>query len=223
MRAYSHRYVLVAMVAAGVLLTQYAPVSILEGASPRCFTAVTFENSVRRVKGGIDEECGPGHSPPWGNWGVDSNYGRRRDGYQWSGWKRKSSWLQWNSCTQGRWAPPNPEYYNDAGHTKQKAAPDDTNSYAARYQRGPRNRTCDSLYGNSYTYRNQYTRLYELDKGLIFGGDDYITTLHYGTIRVPITCSNDWDCRGASSWRSRENSKVSARVRIRIRTWRVWR
>jgi len=117
------------------------PAPVVEAASDYCMTQLTFQNDRRRVKGSLDQECGvPGipwfleHSPPWGNWGVNSNYGRRSNGFQWAGWNRlpgHDPWHQWSTCTRGRFAPPNPQYYNDGGGRTQKAAPDNT-AYARR-------------------------------------------------------------------------------------------
>ena len=74
-----------------------------------------------------------------------------------------------------------------------------------------------------YVFRSNYMDLYELDGGGIFGGgDDYVTTLKFGKVSVPISCSADWNCSGRSRWRSsRSNSNASARLRIRVTTRRV--
>ena len=69
----------------------------------RCYTYIYFYNDARLVHGPVNVECGGAsdgwHSEPFGNWGVDSPYGRKRDGYQFSGWHSDDGWLQWNSCT----------------------------------------------------------------------------------------------------------------------------
>ena len=50
--------------------------------------------------------------------------------------------------------------------------------------------------GGVYTSRDIYMHLYELDAGGIFGGaDDKITTLRYGDIHVPISCTGTWAVR----------------------------
>lgn len=53
-----------------------------------------------------DEECtrgvGPfGHSVPFGNWGVSSNVGSKRDADQFKGWDKPCSEIkvEWNSCS----------------------------------------------------------------------------------------------------------------------------
>jgi hypothetical protein len=48
------------------------------------------------------EECGRFfHTSPWGNWGVNSNVGTRRDTDQFKGWHQHCSQtkVEWNSCS----------------------------------------------------------------------------------------------------------------------------
>lgn len=45
------------------------------------------------------------HSVPFGNWGVSSNVGTRKDGHQFQGWDYGSK-IEWNSCTRD--FPPGP-------------------------------------------------------------------------------------------------------------------
>ena len=188
----------------------------------RCGVSLGFYNKLRRVKGAIGVECGRWHSAPWGNWGVESRYGGRRDSFQFAGWKLDGGLLQWNSCTLNhkKYRAPNALYYNDNNYRTQKAAPDDTRSYASHFSKGPRNWTCAGSFGGVHTYRNVYMALYELDPGGIFGGgDDRVTSLYYGTIHVAMTCQGAWRCRGVSSWKaSSYNTKASAEVRIIVNT-----
>ena len=72
-----------------------------------CELRLDFENKRRRIPGDVNTECNRIHSPPWGNWGVESPYSRRYDGYQFPGWKQTGddpdddgNWYQWNSCTK---------------------------------------------------------------------------------------------------------------------------
>lgn len=80
----------------------------------RCYVFARWENENRNVFGAVNTECGScsGHTPPWGNWGVDSPTGGRDDGTQFMGWfsgnntapcgeNISSSRPQWNSCTSG--------------------------------------------------------------------------------------------------------------------------
>jgi hypothetical protein len=48
-----------------------------------------------------DEECGPIHSSPWGNWGVSSNVGDQQNTDQFKGWGGPCSntKVEWNSCS----------------------------------------------------------------------------------------------------------------------------
>jgi hypothetical protein len=46
-----------------------------------------------------EQECALLHSRPWGNWGVSSNVGVKRDGDQFQGWYPQDGHIQWNSCS----------------------------------------------------------------------------------------------------------------------------
>ena len=63
--------------------------------------------------------------------------------------------------------------------------------------------------------------LYELDYGGIFGGgDDFVTSLQYGTVHVQISCSGAWNCSGQSQLKSSAyNTKASADIQIYVNTW----
>jgi len=92
-----------------------------------CHVYLQLENKDRHCYGNVHAECGDEqwHTPPWGNWGVDSNLGYRWDDHQFQGWFKKepsARWYQWNSCTvyYKPWHPPTPcpwqgpfSYYND--------------------------------------------------------------------------------------------------------------
>lgn len=95
---------------------------------------LTGQNYKRTVAGAISTECDPvqrpvqWHDPPWGNWGVDSNYGTRTDKDQFRGWSHQdgpTTKRQWNSCTLGNpdFAAPNCDYYNDNDCWTQKTVP----------------------------------------------------------------------------------------------------
>ena len=52
-----------------------------------CRLSVAGLNRDRKVSGEIATECpAPVHSAPFGNWGVTSNYGQKRDSHQFQGW-----------------------------------------------------------------------------------------------------------------------------------------
>ncbi|MDH5714779.1 MAG: hypothetical protein OEZ30_04365 [Candidatus Aminicenantes bacterium] len=88
-----------------------------------CDVYFVMQNKERHCYGPVDTECGwpdpPWHNQPWGNWGVDSNVGRKIDDHQFQGWYPEDGWLQWNSCTEGDYAPPDCRYYNAASCTQQ--------------------------------------------------------------------------------------------------------
>lgn len=70
-------------------------------AQGECVVSVSLVNH-NRYAYKTEEECtGPFHSVPWGNWGVSSNVGSKRDADQFKGWDRDcaSVKVQWNSCS----------------------------------------------------------------------------------------------------------------------------
>ena len=98
---------------AALIMLEVAPVPV-EGSGSRCAAREDYDNYRRWVKGAIGVECKRPHTPPWGNWGVESLRGSRIDGFQYAGWKIKGSdpWRQWNSCTLNhkKWRAPNSEF-----------------------------------------------------------------------------------------------------------------
>lgn len=181
-----------------VALTLVVPVESL--ASEACEVYVQFRNHYRRVPGPVNAECGfTPHNLDhgYGNWGVSSNYGRVRDTYQFSGWKRSGRQYHWQSCTREH-PPPTCEHYNDNGCTTQRAVPDVMRSYGSYFFRGWRNSCAGLFRGGVYTTRNVHMTIYELDWP---DSDDWVATLRYGTINVPITCNGQWDCTGSSAWK----------------------
>ncbi len=70
-------------------------------AQSRCIINVNLVNHNRYVYQST-EECGQfWHTSPWGNWGVNSNVGTRRDTDQFKGWHQPCTQtkVEWNSCT----------------------------------------------------------------------------------------------------------------------------
>ncbi len=104
-----------------VLLAQYG--------EEACVVVLTGQNRYRKVAGMVNVECGyPNeiHTAPWGNWGVQSNYGNIKDTDQFRGWKHidgPRTKLQWNSCTTAKekFRAPNRKYYNVNNSTKQQS------------------------------------------------------------------------------------------------------
>jgi hypothetical protein len=71
-------------------------------AQPRCVISVNLVNH-NRYAYQTSEECGRFfHSTPWGNWGVNSNVGTRRDTDQFKGWRQSCAQtkVEWNSCSE---------------------------------------------------------------------------------------------------------------------------
>src|SRR5690348_14120484 len=81
---------------------------------PACWLSFAMFNRNRHIVGGVNAECSGGcvlrDTEPWGNWGVDSNFGARDNTTQFKGWKSGSSVdpcgenisdsaPEWNSCT----------------------------------------------------------------------------------------------------------------------------
>lgn len=171
-------------VAASVLA---APLKRVSAQADYCTYHITFKNDKRRVPGAVNKECGGVHSPPWGNWGVDSNYTSRQDGYQFAGWHPLDGWRQWNSCTRDYNYP---AYLNDNGRG-QRAYPDIPHNYSTTSW-GPSG-TCP----NVVTFSGSYMKIWELDKR---AGDDEVGVLGYPAFSAPLTCRNPFTCSGQSAW-----------------------
>ena len=183
-----------------------------------------MNNDTRRVMGPVNVECGTGkewmHSAPYGNWGVDSTYDRKWDGWQFAGWKDEDGWRQWNSCTGQWWG----EDDLPDGPT-QIADPDGRNIYATRTRKhGRKNVPCRDIFGSAlYVIGNSYMKLYELDLGAdrILGGNgsDHVTTLYFPGVSIPMTCTSAEYCHGESRWlSSRSNSVARARIKAHVTT-----
>lgn len=212
------------MTAAAVSATSMLPVMQLAGSEitypePACYANVRLSNHYRRVFGTITAECPESiHSAPFGNWGVTSNYGYRRDSNQFAGWKRDGSTRHWNSCTT--WFRPDgtTRYYNDpsVNPTRQKAHPDVAHVYAAtRWAMGDPAWTCRQAAGGVITLRGLFMQLYELDPGCC---DREVATLEYPDVNVPMRCRNAWSCSGTSGWHAPNSGArdVSAKIRVAI-------
>ena len=174
----------------GVACTVLVTFQRTASATLQCNYRVMFYNDLRRVTGPVNTECTWPHSPPWGNWGVESGFGRRWDGFQFAGWKLKENWRQWNSCT-GQYTAP--QYFND-GPSSQRADPEQQHYYAVTHKETwPYLGTCRAV----FTYYGLYMELWELDK---FDRDDKIGRLYYPGIHFVTSCSQPGTCSGQSSW-----------------------
>ena len=180
-----------------------------------CTVDLVLLNQARRVAGEISEECGNVHDAPFGNWGVRLNFHsavgaggggddetlEKRDRFQFSGWKAKSGWLQWNSCTAGAdYLPPDQRYYNDNGFHTQKASPDIVNvshSFTG-FAEGEQGTPCKEVFSRkNIVVRNVEMEVFELDP---LWWDGQVATLGYGDVKVQYSCDDPWRCYGESDW-----------------------
>lgn len=112
--------------------------------SGTCNITVVGKNAYREVLEDVNAEC-PGnwpHSYPFGNWGINSNFGTRDDLNQFDGWCHSDylcdnydncanycgdGWYEWNSCLDNSmWSSPNDDFYNLNSHTQQQSITWDT-------------------------------------------------------------------------------------------------
>src|SRR3989442_9297609 len=70
-------------------------------AQNQCVIDVSLVNHNRYAYQTAEECARFFHSTPWGNWGVSSNVGSKRDADQFKGWRQACSQLkvEWNSCS----------------------------------------------------------------------------------------------------------------------------
>jgi hypothetical protein len=226
-----HRSIQLAV--AGLLTSLFA---VADTFAQECYIPFVLENRSRHVFGSVNTECSNQachwywHTPAWGNWGVDSNYGSRGDGTQFMGWKSGSGISpcgenidppQWNSCTD---TYTDPYYFNYNNNTEQWS-PDEKVyvGYSITFGSCPWDWDYDGVIddggcGNGTGWRQfssggNYMALYELDP---ITGDEEVTTLYYNdTMYINVWCDG-WTCgSGSSSWQaSASNSIASADIRF---------
>lgn len=156
-----------------------------------CRLYFTMLNSTRHVVGKVNAECNDvWHSTPFGNWGVESNFGSRTDTTQFTGWKWSDNKYQWNSCTSERVRDDGVScnYYNHDHNGNGRCEDQGSNAeygyawFSVHYgvncpYDSDRDGTCDwggCLYISNFTVSNQYLVLYEMDAP---DGDDLIGSL----------------------------------------------
>ena len=210
------------------------PLLLAQNTEETCVIALKGQNQNRTVDGFIDAECEPvtltqWHDPPWGNWGVSSNYGRKNDTDQFKGWKPKGSQHHWNSCTAwAQYAPPNSDYYNSSDHRSQES--DDTATHGVMEIRqtvscpdpsDPNDDPpagCSTVEGWRVTQRQNYMTIYELDSP---DRDELIETLYFPGMSVTLrSCDHDGCPERTSSWvdMSRStNSDVQVDAELRMK------
>ncbi|HET8550520.1 MAG TPA: hypothetical protein VFL57_21060 [Bryobacteraceae bacterium] len=189
-----------------------------------CRVSTSGLNQNRRVMGPIHTECPPNiHTPPFGNWGVSSNFGPKYDGHQFQGWCHNSricdndgncrtdcrdGWYEWNSCTDVRlYQPPNCTLYN-AENCTQQATVTGINVHGRRVVDVPVRCPADSDgdgvsdrggCGDVLTFSNgtNFMSLYELDP---VTGDDLVQTLYFPESPLTMNC-DVWGCPAVvSGW-----------------------
>jgi hypothetical protein len=183
-------------------------------------------NQHRRITAYVRAECGPSHSPPWGNGGVDSVHGSKDNTDQFRGWKDMGS-FQWNWCNSGTegYAPPNCTYLNYPSGScwTQYNAPIGSASERrfAQYWSDDLPWPC-SDYGTIYTMNNYFMDIWELDAGIWpFNIDDYVLTVTYPSFNIVLSpesygysgWSNAIDPNGSSGTYA---GCCTAKIRVRI-------
>jgi len=177
----------------------------LDTRAQTCELSVSGVNKNRKAYGPLDQECSAPRAP-WGNWGVTSNYGHKRDADQFEGWHWTDSKYQWNSCTFHEYAPPNCNYYNYSNCTQQITynpsavnvhgttgislavdCPHDTDGDGVCDAGG-----CSDVW--SYSSGTNWMTVYELDDW--FGGDDLVQSMYFPSLSVDLSC-DVWGCDSA--------------------------
>lgn len=214
------------LIAGGTLLAQ----------SETCIVVIEGQNRNRTVDGTITAECAPvrypvqWHDPPWGNWGVSSNYGRKSDTDQFKGWELKDGKDQWNSCTVGRFAPPHEEFYRAPDHRSQWSE-----SIVTHGRKGVRNDIlcpdpddryatppagCTTVRRKRVTESTNYMTIYELD---FPDRDDLIETLYFPETSATLrSCTYTGCTEVTSDWVDMESSTsrtviVEADLRMKVK------
>lgn len=97
MHSNSRTFLLNKILLAGVLLLLLAPAA----RSQRCVIRIEPVNHNRYAYQTAEECEGVFHTAPWGNWGVNSNFGKRLDTDQFKGWRQPCTQtkVEWNSCS----------------------------------------------------------------------------------------------------------------------------
>lgn len=206
-----------------------------------CVITVQGQNRNRTVAGAISAECADvfypvqWHDPPWGNWGVSSNYSSRvTDTDQFRGWKWKDgprTKLQWNSCTtRTKFRPPNREYYSPPDYRSQRSNATVTHgTYGFRStvncpdpldQRAGPPDGCSGFNGFTVRQSENYMTIYELDRP---DAHDLIRTLYFpGTSVTLRNCTREGCPERTSGWvgktrSSTENTAANVGAQLRMK------
>ncbi len=191
-----------------------------------CRLSVAGLNRDRRVLGPVNVECpSPVHSAPFGNWGVTSNFGQKRDAHQFDGWCHdsqvtfnngqsrlacRSEWYQWNSCTDHPdFRAPNCSIYNAEDCTQQATATGvnvvgtiDVDIPVGCPVDGDADGIADQggcADVRTYSNGTNFMTLYELDP---LTGDNLVQSLFYPSIALPLDCAPASCPQTGSQWMS---------------------
>lgn len=198
-----------------VLISSMLVLSVVPEAQAQvCRLSVAGLNRARRAVGAIHAEC-PAiftpHTPPFGNWGVTSNFGTKTDGHQFDGWCHDArvcnnlgicrtdctnGWFEWNSCTDDPlYRPPNCTLYNAADCTEQTSTMG-VNIHGTKVidLAAPcptdvdgdgiaEHGGCTAVSG--YSPGTNFMSIYELDPGT---SDELIQTLYFPETPVSLQC-----------------------------------
>ena len=217
------------------LVASAASTLVAQSSEETCVIVFTGQNHHRTVSGVLDAECEAvsptqWHDPPWGNWGVSSNYGEKDDTDQFKGWEPKGSQRHWNSCTvYPEFMPPHPVYYNSSDKRSQESngtvthgamelrqtvsCPDPSDPYDDPPV------GCSAVEGWELTQSENYMTIYELDKP---DSDDLIETLYFPATSVTLrSCDHDGCPERRSSWvgmasSTNPDAQVEAELRMKV-------
>lgn len=164
------------------------------------------------------------HSLPFGNWGVTSNFGQKKDGHQFQGWCNRRylqdnagnwawhcmdsrGWYEWNSCSQWPYNAPSCNLYNANNCTWQVTSQGNNvhgtigfDAWASCPMDTNGDGQCDTggcLNQTSVGTYNNYMSLYELDG---CDEDELVQSLYFPPTTATSNCSV-WYCPAAGgSW-----------------------
>jgi uncharacterized protein (TIGR03437 family) len=190
-----------------------------------CRLSVAGLNQSRRVTGNIHAECPDflGHSAPFGNWGVTSNFGHKGDSHQFDGWCHNSrvcdnagscttdctdGWYEWNSCTDDAlYRPPNCTLFN-ANNCAEQVTTTSINVHGTKYVdfpvRCPSSSKGDGVLDQGgcnevkqYSSGSNFMSLYELDPVCC---DELVQTVYYPETTIPLACDAFGCAPAISTW-----------------------
>lgn len=191
-----------------------------------CRLSVAGLNQARRVTGAVHAECPSAlHTPPFGNWGVTSNYGQKGDSHQFDGWCHNSrvcdnagncrldcldGWYEWNSCTDHPlYSAPNCSMYNASGCMEQQSTTG-INVHGTKTVdvpvRCPIDTNGDGIPDQGgcrdvqqYATGVNFLSLYELDPVCC---DELVQTVYFPAASIPLTCDTLGCASNSSQWLS---------------------